>query len=215
VKVDDLAARDGLVYVINDPEKSMSHGNVIRTARANSITITGRGDRWPVGIDRTGWLDNPRGKFAHLYSFATCIAEVEVDLESGITNIPTITIAQDCGYPLNPMNVEGQIHRAACAAVQGGLFERVLWDNGQVLNANFLDYWFPLATDVPKVNTIFVETNDPFGPYGAKEAGLAAAMAVASAVSNAIYHATGVCINELPITPDKLAKALEEKNQPK
>jgi len=211
VKVDDLEARNGLVYVKADPEKNMSHASIIRAARANNMTITGRGDRWPTGLDRTGWLDNPRGKFAHLYSFATSIAEVEVDLETGKIKIPNITLAQDCGYPLNPMNVEGQLHRAAAAAVQGGLFERVLWDNGQVLNANFLDYWFPLATDTPRVNTIFVETNDPFGPYGAKESGLAAAMAVAGAVSNAVYDAIGVWITELPITPEKVLKGLEDK----
>ena len=84
------------------------------------MTIAGRGDRWPVGLDRTGWLDNPRGKFAHLYSFATAVAEVDVDLETGQVRVSQITLAQDCGNPLNPMNVEGQLHRAACAAIEEG-----------------------------------------------------------------------------------------------
>ena len=118
--------------------------------------------------------------------------------------------AQVCGYA-HGTGIEMIAYpiQNACAAVQGALFERVLWDNGQVLNANFLDYWFPLATDMPEVNTVFIETHDPFGPYGAKEAGLAAAMAVAGAVSNAVHDAIGVWIKELPITPDKVLKALE------
>lgn len=215
VKVDDLEARNGLIYVRDNPEKSMSHASAIRAARANNMTITGRGERWPPGINRTGWLDNPRGKLSHVYSFASNIAEVEVDTETGKIKVLNITIAQDCGYPLNPMAVEGQLHRSACAAVQGALLERVLWDNGQVLNANFLDYWFPLATDMPKVDTILVETNDPFGPFGAKEAGLAAAMAVSGSIANAVHNAIGVWIKELPITPDKVLKALEERRRTK
>lgn len=215
VKVEDLEARDGLIYVRDDPEKSMSHAVVIRTARGNNMTITGRGDRWPPGMNRTGWLDNPKGKGSGAFSFASNIAEVEVDMETGQVKVLNITVAQDCGHALNPMAVEGQLHRSACAALQGALLERVLWDNGQVLNANFLDYWFPVATDMPRVDTILVETNDPLGPFGAKEAGLAASMGISGSIANAVHDAIGVWFKELPITPDKVLKALKGRKRTK
>ena len=120
--------------------------------------------------------------------------------------------AHDCGYPINPMAVEQQIQRAAMqSGICGGLLEQILWDKGQSLNANYLDYWFPTALDVPNIEPIIVASNDPFGPFGAKEGSLSISISMQSAIACAIREALGVYPTEAPFTPERILKALEEK----
>jgi 4-hydroxybenzoyl-CoA reductase subunit alpha len=96
--------------------------------------------------------------------------------------------------------------------VGASLLEEHYWDEGQMLNAHMLEHKVPLAVDMPSViRPIIVESMDPEGPFGAKEAGLAGAMNLFQAVGNAIYDAIGVWIKDFPITPDKVLKALEER----
>lgn len=211
--IEDLESKDGRIYVKSDPDRNMTIARAVRTALSKDVTIMGRGYRWPK-IDHTReWVKNPRGQLAAAFSYGTCVAEVEVDQETGKIKLLNMIAAHDCGFPINPMAVEGQIHRSAVASgVQGGLLERHLWDNGQTLNANFLDYWFPTALDVPKIETIIVVTNDPFGPFGAKEGGLSIATGMYSAIANAIHDAVGIWLKDIPFTPEKVLKALEEKS---
>jgi CO/xanthine dehydrogenase Mo-binding subunit len=93
----------------------------------------------------------------------------------------------------------------------GALTEGHTWDGGFTLNPTQLEYKVPLACDMPKINTIIVESNDPDGPYGAKEAGMSIAMSAAQAYAAAVSNAVGVYMTDLPITPDKILKALAEK----
>jgi CO/xanthine dehydrogenase Mo-binding subunit len=95
------------------------------------------------------------------------------------------------------------------------LTEYHMWDGGRVLNPTQLEYKLPLAIDMPKIHSIIVESNDPNGPYGAKEAGMSVAMSAAQAYSSAICNAIGAYIKEFPITPDKVLKALVEKRKTK
>ncbi len=90
--------------------------------------------------------------------------------------------------------------------------EKHLWTSeGQKLNANFADYWFPLSTDVSNINPIVVTSNDPFGPFGAKEGGLSIAVVMIGAVANSVQNAVGVMPKELPVTPEVVLRMLEEK----
>jgi CO/xanthine dehydrogenase Mo-binding subunit len=93
------------------------------------------------------------------------------------------------------------------------LSEYVLWYEGRVMNPDQLGYMVPLATDMPRINNVIVETIDPSGPYGAKEAGMSVAMSAAQAYCSAVCNAIGTEIKEFPLTPDRILKAIEEKNR--
>lgn len=210
-KADDLEARDGRIYVRGSPDRYVATAKVARTALAKNHTILGRGYRWPAIDPGREWVKNPRGQIATTFSFGTAVAEVEVDQATGRIKVLRLVAAHDCGYPINPMAVEQQIQRSAVeGGLQGVLLERHLWNKGQNLNANFLDYWFPLAVDVPKIEPIIVTSNETFGPFGAKEGGMSIGVAMVGAVANAVRNATGVTIRELPITPDTVVRSLEE-----
>jgi 4-hydroxybenzoyl-CoA reductase subunit alpha len=210
---EDLVARDGRIFVKGETERSVDIAKVARTALAQNRAILGRGDRWPEADPKREWIKNPRGQVASAYSFGTAVAEVEVDPETGKVKLLNMVAAHDCGYPINPLAVEQQIQRSAVeAGPDGVLMEKHLWTNkGQNLNANFGDYWFPLSTDVPNIDPIIVTSNDPFGPFGAKEGGLSISVAMIGAVANAVQNAVGVMPKELPVTPDVVLRLLEEK----
>jgi CO/xanthine dehydrogenase Mo-binding subunit/aerobic-type carbon monoxide dehydrogenase small subunit (CoxS/CutS family) len=210
---EDLVARDGRISIKQAPEKSVEITKVARTALARNRAILGRGDRWPDADPKREWIKNPRGQVASAFSFGTAVAEVEVDPETGKVKLLNMVAAHDCGHPINPLAVEQQIQRSAMeAGPQGVLMEKHAWTgNGQNLNANFHDYWFPLSTDVPNILPIVVSSNDPFGPFGAKEGGLSIAVAMTGAVANAVQDAIGVMPKELPLTPEVVLHALKEK----
>lgn len=212
---DDLFARDGKIFIKGSPDKSVPLAKVARAALAQNRQILGRGDRWPKGDNKREWVTNPRGQIASAFSFGTAIAEVEVDMETGHVRLLSMTAAHDCGYPINPLAVEQQIQRSAMEAGPAGvIFERHIWtDRGQNLNANFTDYWFPLATDVPNIEPIIVTSNEPYGPFGAKEGGLSISVAMIGAVANAIRNAIGVLVKEFPMTPDVVLRAIERKRE--
>lgn len=213
-KPDDLEARGGNIFVRSDPKRSQPIRRVVINALANNITILGNGYCWPKIDNDREWVTNPRGQFATTYSYGCSIAEVEVDRETGKVKVLNMIGAQDCGYPINPMAIEQQVEGGAFSSgIQGGMFEKILWDNGQNLNANNLDYWFPTAMDVPNIQTIIVSSNDPLGPFGAKEASLSVRMSMYSAIACAIHEATGVWPGEAPFTPEKMLEALQEKGK--
>jgi 4-hydroxybenzoyl-CoA reductase subunit alpha len=208
-----LIARNGRIFVKGEPERSIDIAKVARTALGQNRAILGRGDRWPDADPKREWIKNPRGQVASAYSFGTAVAEVEVNPETGKVKLLNMVAAHDCGQPINPLAVEQQIQRSAVeAGPDGVLMEKHLWTSrGQNLNANFCDYWFPLATDVPNIHPIVVTSNDPFGPFGAKEGGLSISVAMIGAVANAVRNAIGVMPKELPLTPEVVLRLLEEK----
>jgi 4-hydroxybenzoyl-CoA reductase subunit alpha len=213
-KPEELEVGTGNIYVSSEPNKSVAIRRVVVNALANSITIMGRGYRWPDIDNDREWVTNPRGQFATTYSYGCSIAEVEVDKETGRVKVVDMIAAQDCGYPINTMAIEQQVEGGAFSSgIQLGVFEKILWDDGQNLNANNLDYWFPTALDVPDIQPIIVASNDPYGPFGAKESSLAIRMSMFSAIAGAIHEATGIWLTEAPFTPEKVLQALQEKEK--
>jgi 4-hydroxybenzoyl-CoA reductase subunit alpha len=212
--VDELDLRDGYVFVKERPERNMWMGKAIRKALIEDTPIMGRGSYMPKVDQRREWVSNPRGQHAGTFSFGAVIAEVEVDTETGQVRVTNVTGAHDCGFAINPMAVEGQLEGSvASGGVGATLLEEHSWDGGQMLNANMLEYKVPLSVDMPQITPIIVETIDPEGPFGAKEAGLWGSMNMFQAIGNAIYDAVGVWVKEFPITPDKVLAALEEKDK--
>ena len=148
------------------------------------------------------------------YSFTAHVAEVEVDPDTGLVDVKTIWAAHDCGKALNPMLVEGQIEGSAYMGFGEALMERQLVKRGDpeggLHNApSLLDYRIPTSVDCPEFVALIVESNDPEGPYGAKEAGEGPLHPSLPAIANAIHDAVGVRMDRLPFTPDRVWKAIK------
>ncbi len=211
---EDLVARDRMIFVSGSPATGIPLKKVIRALLARGKAVSGEGDYWPKVDPKREWISNPFGQMCGAFSFGTTVAEVEVDPETGKVRVIEVTVAQDVGFALNPLVLEGQFQGSVAMGGQGGILtEAHTWDGGFTLNPTQLDYKVPLACDMPKINTIIVESNDPEGPYGAKEAGMSIAMSAAQAYAAAVSNAIGVYMTDLPITPDKILKALAEKSE--
>jgi len=206
-----LELKDHKVYEVDDPDRNAPLHKIIRYALLRNKPITGRGSYMPYVDQKREWVHNPRGQQAGTFSFGAFVVEVEVDVETGQVKLTQVTGAHDCGFAINPMAVEGQIDgNVGRAGVGASLLEEYVWDGGQMLNPNMLEHKLPLSVDMPPViQRIIVESIDPEGPFGAKEAGLAGAMNLFQAVGNAIYDAVGVWLHEFPFTPERVLEAIE------
>jgi 4-hydroxybenzoyl-CoA reductase subunit alpha len=147
------------------------------------------------------------------YSFGAYVAEVECDLRTGEVEVLKMTAAHDCGQPLNPMSVEGQIEGCMGMGIGYALSENLAFEGGQTLNPSFLGYRAPSAKQAPEIHIHHVIIQDPEGPFGAKETGEGSVDPTAPAVANAIYNATGVRIKDLPMTPEKILRELRRKER--
>ena len=144
-------------------------------------------------------------------SFVACFADVTVNIEDCHVKVNEIWSIHDSGRIINRMQAEGQAQGGTSMGIGYGLYEQLLFGaNCQVLNDNFLDYKLPTIMDIPRINVDFVETYEPTGPLGAKGIGEPPACGPAAAIRNAILNATGVHINTLPMTPQKLYEAFEK-----
>jgi xanthine dehydrogenase molybdenum-binding subunit len=139
------------------------------------------------------------------------VAEVEVDIKTGQIEILDICNIMDCGTVLNPSLASGQVHGGMGQSIGMALTEIMLFDaKGRLLNDNLLDYKVPTIMDTPELGVEFVETYEPTGPYGAKGLGEPPTISPAQAIRNAVFHATGVKVNELPMSPQKLFEKFSE-----
>jgi 4-hydroxybenzoyl-CoA reductase subunit alpha len=174
--------------------------------------IIGRGSYNPktTPIDfRTG-----EGNVSGSYGFEAQIAEVEVNKETGEVKIIKMYDAHDIGKAINPQSVEGQIEGSLAMGIGYTFIENLHFDKkGRPANGNFANYRMPRSIGTPEMETILVETDDPEGPFGAKGMGEASLLPTSAAIANAVYDAIGVRIKDLPITPEKIIKALKEKEQ--
>jgi 4-hydroxybenzoyl-CoA reductase subunit alpha len=209
--VTDLGARDRHIYVKGSPDIAIPLKKVIRTSLARGMSVSGEGDYWPKVDPKREWVKNPHGQMCGAFSFGTTIAEVEVDPATGQVEVIETTAAQDVGFALNPLVLEGQFQGAIAMGGHGVLTEGHTWDGGFALNPTQLEYKLPLACDMPKINAIIVESQDPEGPYGAKEAGMSIAMSAAQAYVAAVSNAIGVHMMEYPLTPHTILEALNKK----
>ncbi|MCW5849805.1 MAG: xanthine dehydrogenase family protein [Anaerolineae bacterium] len=152
-----------------------------------------------------------RGRSAQLErapGFAGVLAEVEVDEATSETRVTRLVIAQDVGFAINPLTVEGQMHGGAAQGVGWGLYERLVYDaGGQLLTASLMDYTVPRAAQTPAMEAVIVEVPSPNGPFGARGVGEPPIIPPGAAVANAVRAATGVRVSELPVTPEALHRA--------
>ncbi len=144
--------------------------------------------------------------------FAAQFAEVEVDTETGEVRVKRLVFGIDCGQPINPDGVEGQIDGGMSMSLGYGLSEEMLFDeHGSLLNSNLRDYHVFRADEMPQIERFIIPARDPSGPFGAKAAAEIPTDGVAPAVINAIYDAVGVRLRQIPATPERVWRALREK----
>jgi len=210
VKPEQLEARDKRIQVLGFPSKSLPIGEVAQHAESvvgNPAIGSASYNPPTVPMDpETG-----QGKPFNTYVYATQIAEVEVDDETGETEVLRIVAVHDCGTPINPMLVEGQIQGGISMGVGFALQEEILFRDGVQINPNLTNYIMPTSLDMPEIEVELVDNYDPTGPFGAKGAGEPTAVPTAAAILNAIYDAVGVRITSLPATAEKVMTAILEK----
>jgi 4-hydroxybenzoyl-CoA reductase subunit alpha len=213
VKPSSLIFRDKKVYPKGDPGKAVPFEDIVYE------TLHSQEGRYIMG---NGFYNPPtkavdimssEGNPALAYSFGAQIAEVEVDPETGIVKILKMTVAHDVGRAINPLAVEGQMDGQVFSGMGQTLFEECIIENGLILNPSFLDYKLPRSFEVPEVEHIIIETIDPYGPYGAKEVGQGPIQCTTQAIANAVSNAIGYPLNELPITPERILKVINQRKR--
>ena len=212
VRSEELEMKDQKIFVSRTPEKAVSIADVASYGRyaVAGAEVMGKG----VWEPSTALLDLNKvyGNYSSGYIFYAQVVEVEVDPETGQVKILNLAAGNDIGKAINPMCVEGQVEGDIMREIGVALTEEMKYEQGIILTPNFIDYRLPTAMDIPQIKAFLVESNEPNGPYGAK--GCAhGGMPTPAALANAIYNAVGVRIRELPITPMKVLKALEEKGE--
>jgi 4-hydroxybenzoyl-CoA reductase subunit alpha len=211
---EELAAWDDRIFHKRDASLSMDWAEAARMYFNDNGPLVG-----------TGWYKPPEGlggdyKGAAVgtspaFSFSSSVCELSVDLETGKVSLDRFIDYHDCGTPINPQAVHGQVEGAVVMGAGETLMEDVVYDDkGNILNPNLHDYLIMTVKDAPEIFSGIVDSYEPEGPYGAKEVGEGATLPVLAAVAHAIAHATGVWIKDLPITPEKILKALREKQDP-
>lgn len=164
-------------------------------------------------LDRSVHITAEATSHCKTNTFATgvCFAEVEVDMPLGKVKVTNIVNVHDSGKLINPELAAAQVHGGMSMGLGYGLSEELLFDaKGRPLNDNLLDYKLPTAMDTPDLNALFVELDDPTGPFGNKALGEPPAIPVAPAVRNAVLNATGVAVDSLPMDPQKMVKHFKE-----
>jgi CO/xanthine dehydrogenase Mo-binding subunit len=204
----ELEIRDGVVSVKGFPHRRMTAAEVARAGFAvGATTIVGRGEyrSEPGPMD----VKAKYGNQTMTYSFACHAAEVEVDVETGKVRVLKVVAAHDLGRVINRLGAEGQIEGGVTQGIGFALAEELIRKDGVIQNPSFLDYKIPSSLDAPPALEIhFVETIDPAGPHGAKGLAETAINPTAAAIANAVADALGVRVRSVPMTAEKVLRAL-------
>jgi xanthine dehydrogenase molybdenum-binding subunit len=208
---DKLEVREGHVHVKGSGRK-LSIADVVRRAESPFVQMTAEGPK-PTTIAEKGTiiglssLAPPSNPSPSSVEFV----EVEVDTETGQVKVLQVVFAHDIGKVINPAGAEGQVEGGFQQGMGYALMENILFDQetGACLTSDFLDYKMPTAVEMQfPIESIFIESDDPTGPFGAKSLSEPCTTVPAPAIANAIYNAVGVRIRELPITPEKILAGL-------
>ncbi|NQW24411.1 MAG: xanthine dehydrogenase family protein molybdopterin-binding subunit [SAR202 cluster bacterium] len=198
VSADDVTLADGVFKHQSDPDLKFTFKEL-----AGQLNRTGGPISSQVSVD-------PKGAGS---AFATHVVDVEVDTDTGKVKILNYTAAQDVGKAIHPSYVEGQIQGAVVQGIGWALNEEYRFNtNGAMENSSFLDYRMPTSLDLPMISTIIVEVANPGHPYGVRGVGEVPIVPPMAAIANAIYHAVGVRMNELPMSPATVLEALWAKD---
>jgi 4-hydroxybenzoyl-CoA reductase alpha subunit len=208
--VEGFDTLEGDVVFLPRPEVRVSYLDAVLEAIAGQGALIARGcyhDAPPMGGTHKG----AAAGLSPTYSFQAYVTQAKVDPETGFVTPVKVWAAHDCGKALNPLAVEMQIEGCLHMGMGQALMESFGYNKLSIGNPTLLDYKIPSSLEMPDVDVIIVESNDPEGPFGAKEAGEGPLLPILPSLANAVYDAVGVRTYELPMTPDRILRGLEAK----
>ncbi|ODS98815.1 MAG: 4-hydroxybenzoyl-CoA reductase subunit alpha [Lautropia sp. SCN 69-89] len=212
VSVDDVEW-EGEHCRVAGTDRTLAFAQVVEAALAESGTLTFKG-AWSTPPETQG------GKFRGAavgssagFSYAAQVVEVSVDEDTGVVKVERVWVAHDCGRAINPLAVEGQVQGAVWMGMGQAMSEENQYHLGLPMRPNMLDYRIPTIAESPPIEVKLVESNDPLGPFGAKEASEGALHGFPPALANAIHDAIGVRLDELPLTPDRVLEAIHARRR--
>jgi len=204
-----LTIKDGLVRHTSDERRTITFQNVVEECYKRHVSLTETG--YYIAPKCEFEPESSQGTTYHQYTYGAVVAEIQVDTELGVVKPLKITAAYDVGRAINPLSLEGQIDGGTIQALGYGLMEQLIHTNGIVVNPTLGDYYIPTSLDIPELQTIIVEYPGPVGPYGAKAMGEPPVDLPAAALANAVAHATGSRVFDLPLTAEKVLLGMKRK----
>jgi 4-hydroxybenzoyl-CoA reductase subunit alpha len=204
----------GELYRAGAQDKGLTFNEVVTEALKDSGTITVTGNYSTIPQSHGGKKYRGAAIGGTMgYSYSAQVVEVSVDEETGVVNVDKVWVAHDCGKALNRLTVEGQVQGSVWMGMGQAMSEETAYHEGLLVTGNMLDYRVPTIEDSPPIEVGIIESNDPHGPFGAKEAGEGSLAAFLPALTNAIADAIGLRCNTLPVTPDRVFAALEKQRR--
>jgi len=200
----DVEVTDGRIGDLSFEEASI-------LAEARFGTLTSAGSYTPPKI--AGPFKGSGVGPSPAYSYSACVVDLDADARTGLVRVNKVWIAHDVGRAINPLLVEGQVEGSVYMGLGEALMEEQAFRKGLHKWPSMLEYKSPTFLDTPEIETFIVETVDPEGPYGAKEAGQGPLLPVPPALCAAVFDALGVWIDEIPVTPEKVVEALRRKEK--
>ncbi len=200
--------------VAGEPDRMVGFNEVVKEALVATGMLSVKGTytcpiEFQGGKHRGGAVGSTMG-----FSYAATVVEVRVDEELGRVEVVKVWTALDCGFAINPLSVEGQIHGSVWMGMGQALSEETLYKDGRHIAASVLDYHVPTIIESPDIEVHIVESIDPNGPFGAKEASEGSLASMPPAIVAAVYNAIGVKLTELPLTPDRVLDAIGGRRRP-
>ena len=191
----------------HDPDRVLAFDVVVKACAADGVQLYNVAQFNAPARELIDFQTGQGQVFAD-FTFGTHAMEVAVDVDTGKVNVLKIVACYDVGQAINPLSAEGQLEGGALYGLGYGMIEEVILDKGNTLTPSLAEYLIPTSVDAPDVKTIMIESGGGVGPFGAKGLGEPACVSVAPAFANAVSDATGVRIYDLPVTPEKILKAL-------
>ena len=208
---ENLDIKDRKVFIKpdikHDPDRVLAFDDVVKACAADGVQLYNVAQFNAPARELIDFQTGQGQVFAD-FTFGTHAMEVAVDVDTGKVNVLKIVACYDVGQAINPLSAEGQLEGGALYGLGYGMIEEVILDKGNTLTPSLAEYLIPTSVDAPDVKTIMIESGGGVGPFGAKGLGEPSCVSVAPAFANAVSDATGVRIYDLPVTPEKILKAL-------
>ncbi len=204
----ELECVDEVIRKIDDPRLRVSFDDAVVMAIDFHGALVAQGAYAPPEEARGGNFKGAGVGPSPSYSYSAQVAEVTVDTETGHVRVDKIVAAHDCGKALNPLAVEGQVIGSVYMGFGQAMQEEMIWNGSRLMNPSLLEYRIPTTLENPEIECIIVESEDPEGPFGAKEAGEGSLAATIPAIANAIYDAIGVRITAVPFSREAVLEAI-------
>ena len=203
----------GETYRVAGTDRTLAYASVVAAALEESGALGAKGTYSTPPETQGGKFRGAAVGSSAAFSYAAQVVEVSVDEETGMIRVEKVWVAHDCGFAINPLAVEGQVQGSVWMGMGQALCEETQYHEGRALRANLLDYRVPTIVESPPIEVHIVESRDPGGPFGAKEAGEGSLAGFLAALTNAVHDAVGLRLTELPASPDRVLEALQARRR--